>query len=240
MGNLIVPMPLEEFEDYGEYWRKREKRACTPPDVLISTMYPPIIRAKIISEYIEPDSTILDIGCGEGTLIDYIFKTNLPRRIAGIDISREAIGYTNSRGYEAYKMDITSATFKTFMEQNKFDYIIITEVLEHITEPEKVMLIIRECFNKGIFVSIPNSGYFIHRIRLLSGRFPIVVIMYHVKEHVRFWTHKDFLYWCDHLGFRVVSFRASRSCRKLSIDFGRILPSLFAMQIVYELRKKQV
>jgi len=231
--NLIKPMPLHEFEDYDEYWKRREKAKIEE-----HRFAPPTDRAKLISEYIEPDSTVLDIGCGDGTLIDYISRNNSPERIVGVDISKEAVEYAKSRGYEAYKMDMTSDIFRSFVQENGFDYIILTEVLEHIREPEKVMLNIRDCFAKSIFVSIPNSGWLMHRLRLLCGRFPIVVIIYHVKEHVRFWTHRDFLYWSEHLGFRVVRYKASSGSKKLGIDLGRRWPSLFGIQIVYELDKK--
>jgi len=192
---LKKPMPLDEFEDYDEYWEKRGSHAA------------PIRRAEIISEYIQPNSTILDVGCGDGTLIDYISKNNSPKEIIGIDVSKKAVEYTKRQGYKAYEIDITSNTFETFMKENNFDYIILTEVLEHIQEPEKVMLNLRESFNKSVFVSIPNSGLLYHRLRLLFGKFPVVVIAYHIKEHIRFWTHKDFLYWCGYLGFAIVNYR---------------------------------
>ena len=160
------------------------------------------------------------------------------KKIIGVDISQKAIELTKERGYKAYEMDITSSAFDAFMKENNFDYIILTEVLEHIREPEKVMLNIRESFNKSIFVSIPNSGFIVHRLRLLVGRFPIVVIVYHVKEHIRFWTHYDFLYWCDYLGFKVVNYRSSSITKIVGLDLGKLSPSLFGFQIIYELKRK--
>ena len=120
--------------------------------------------------------------------------------------------------------------------KNKFDYIILTEILEHVQNSEQIMFNIQKNFNKSIFVSVPNAGYFTHRLRLMFGRFPIVVIMYHVQEHIRFWTHKDFLYWSAHLGYKVKNTQASSTF--LNIDtLGEALPSLFAIQIIYELTK---
>ncbi len=220
-------MPLNEFKDYDEYWGKRGFHA------------PSFHRAEIISKYIEQNSKILDIGCGDGTVIDYLSKNNSPIKIIGIDISKKAVEYTKKRGYEAYKMDIASEDFKNFVKKNAFDYIIITEVLEHIQEPEKIMLSIKGSFNKSIFASIPNSGFILCRLRLLFGKFPITVIVYHIKEHIRFWTHQDFLYWCDYLGFKVINYIVGAP---LSDGFINSLtkkwPSLFAMQIIYEIRKK--
>ena len=132
-GYLNKPMPLDEFEDYDEYWINRERHCLAPS----------IHRAEIISEYIEPNSTILDVGCGDGTLIDYISKNNSPKEIIGIDVSKKAIEYTKRQGYKAYEIDTTSSSFEAFIKENRFDYIVITEVLEHLQEPEKVMFNIR-------------------------------------------------------------------------------------------------
>lgn len=80
-------------------------------------------------------------------------------------------------------------------------------------------------------------GFFIHRLRLLFGKTPLVMIQVHVKEHIRFWTHTDFLYWCKYLGFSVCNYRVSASFRPFGIDLGNIWPSLFGAQIVYALKQ---
>jgi len=227
---ITRPMPLERFGDYNEYWQKRKDLHST------SDRYPPLHRARLIAEYIEPDSTILDIGCGDATLMEYLSSHTSPRKIVGIDISKESARNAIEKGYEAHEMDVTSEQFADFINNNNFDYIILTELLEHIRDPEQIMLLIKKNFNKSIFVSIPNAGYFAHRLRLLFGRFPIVVIMYHVQEHIRFWTHKDFLYWCSYLGYQVKNTRAGSAFLNVE-PLGDALPSLFAIQNIYELTK---
>ena len=178
----------------------------------------------------------MDIGCGDGTLIDFIAKNNSPIKIVGVDISKKAVEYTIKRGYEAYEMNILSDEFIHFINNNVFDYIIITEVIEHIQDSKKLMLNLKESFIKSIFVSIPNSGFIMHRLRLLIGYFPVIVIVHHIKEHIRFWTYNDFLYWCNYLGFEVVNYRVSSTSIVGSIDFGKLYPSLFAKQIIYEIQ----
>lgn len=88
---LKKTMPLDESEDYDEYWRKRGSHAA------------PIRRAEIISQYIKPRSTILDIGCGDGILIDHVSKNNSPRKVMGIDISKKAIEYTKKEDMKLMK-----------------------------------------------------------------------------------------------------------------------------------------
>lgn len=225
---LFKPMPLDnDFRDYDEYWQNRGFHA------------PSLDRAKLISKYIKPKSKILDIGCGDGTVIDYLSKNNKPQKIVGIDISQKAVDYILGNGYEAHQIDVLSKKFIEFLKDKKFDYIIITEVLEHIQDPEKVIVAVKECFNKSVFISIPNSGFFIHRIRFLFGRFPLVFIVQHVKEHIRFWTLKDFVYWTGYHNYKIVSTIVLTGLDFKPLEFlEKFFPSLFANQILYELTLK--
>lgn len=222
---LFRPMPLNNnFRDYDEYWENRGFHA------------PSLGRAKILSKYIEPDSKILDIGCGDGTVIEYLSKNNKTKEIIGIDISKRAVDYVKNKGYEVYELDVLSDNFNKFLENKKFDYIIITEVLEHIQEPERVMADIKNHFTKSVFISIPNAGFFLHRLRLLFGRFPVIVIAQHVKEHIRFWTHKDFIYWCNYFRFEVKDIIVSSGLGYKQLAFlEKLCPSLFAQQIIYKI-----
>ena len=225
---LFKPMPLDNnFRDYDEYWENRGFHA------------PSLNRAKIISKYVESGSKILDIGCGDGTVIEFLSKNNKPKEIIGIDISKRAVDYVKNKGYEVYELDVLSDDFNKFLENKKFDYIIITEVLEHIQEPERVMADIKNHFTKSVFISIPNAGFFMHRLRLLFGRFPVIVIAQHVKEHIRFWTHKDFIYWCNYFGFEVEDYFVSSGLDFKSLRFlENLFPALFANQILYKLSIK--
>ena len=225
---LSRPMLVKnDFKDYDDYWEERGFHA------------PSLCRAKIISKYIEPGSSVLDIGCGDGTIMEYLEKNNSPREVVGIDISSRAVSYIKGRGMNAYQVDVMSENFPTFLFGRKFDYIIITEVLEHIQDPEKVILSIREHVERNVFISIPNSGFILHRIRLLFGKFPLVAIKKHVKEHIRFWTLQDFVFWSGYYGYVVDSVVVSDgSSIKLLAFLQKLFPSLFAQQILFKISKK--
>lgn len=213
-------MPLDDFGDYDDYWSKR------------GFPRPSVERARLISPSVAKGKNVLDIGCGDGTLIDYLHKRNSPGYICGIDISSSAVKHVKKKGYDADVVDILSGDFKKFLKKRKFDYIIITEVLEHIAEPEKVISTIREHQKEAVmFVSVPNSAFLPYRMRLLFGRFPAVVIIHHMKEHLRFWTHKDFIEWSKRMGYKVCGFKVNSGISK-----SRLFASLLGKQIIYMLR----
>ena len=227
---LFDPMKLDNnFGNYDEYWRARGFHE------------PSLKRAGIISCDIKAGGRILDIGCGDGTMIDFLSKNNKPKEIIGLDISSRAVAYIKSRKYEAYEMDILSDRFAEFMKGRSFDYIILSEVLEHLSDPEKVITAIRENFSKSIFISVPNAGFFAHRLRLLFGRFPQVLIQQHTKEHLRFWTVKDFIYWSNFLGFKVDRVTVSVGLGIKPLAFlEKMLPGLFGCQLIYQLSRVNV
>lgn len=227
---LNKPIPLEEdFEDYDSYWKSRGFHA------------PSLKRAEIISKYISPNKRILDVGCGDGTMIEILSDANAPKDILGIDISKFAVQHVKSKGYKAKVVDVLSDGFIKLLNLEKFDYIVITEVLEHIQDPESVIENIKKYQpNATLFISIPNSGFIMHRLRLLFGKFPLVMINNHVKEHIRFWTYLDFKYWTSFFSYKVKRSFVSSTSKVLSFDLGRLIPSLFAKQIIYELVVKDV
>lgn len=195
--------------DYDQYWRMRGSHTFQP-------------RYQIIVEIVEFGSTVLDIGCGEGLLLQYLTET---KGICGygVDISREAVRLARARGVKAEAADILQLRI-----DQAYDYIILSEVLEHLANPEEVIIKVRGRFRKALLISVPNIGYYQHRLRLLFGRFPLQW-RWHPGEHLRFWTVIDFVEWIGELGLEVSGVRSSNGFPFLH----RYLPNLFGNQVVF-------
>ena len=120
------------------------------------------------------------------------------------------------------------------MLDRTYDTILISEVLEHIAEPERVVTGVRDHVGLRLILTFPNIAYLPHRLRLLFGSFP-VQWGWHPGEHLRFWSLSDFTWWLDQLGYEVVSVQASNGVRGLAT----LRPSLFGNQIVVVARPRK-
>ncbi|OGR96243.1 MAG: hypothetical protein A2016_06645 [Elusimicrobia bacterium GWF2_62_30] len=208
------PAKMERM-DYDTYWRRRG-------EYFFSTRY------AAFAEEIAAGASVLDIGCGEGATLRYLKKE---RQTAGegLDISHTGVEMAKASGINARQADVTSRDFSL---ESSYDHIIISEVLEHIPNPEELLLKVRERFRKSLIISVPNTGHYIHRLRLLFGRFPVQWQL-HPGEHLRFWTIKDFKPWIEAQGFTVAEMKVHSGFSGLC----RIWPNLFADSSVFIVRR---
>jgi methionine biosynthesis protein MetW len=205
--------------DYNEYWRN------------IKDINEVKKRGFIFSKLIKPGSTVMDIGCGRGENLRFLIEKNAAVA-EGIDISSTAVSMAQRKGINAKIADVSR---QDFCLSKNYDYIIISEVLEHIPNPEELLSKIKYNFNYALIISIPNIGLYKHRLRLLFGRFPAQWAI-HPGEHLRFWTVRDFRWWIKKQGFQIVKTYPTHGFRILY----RYFPSFFANSIVYVLRKMEM
>jgi SAM-dependent methyltransferase len=142
----------------------------------------------------------------------------------GIDVSAKAIELATANGVNARVLDVIH---EDVSELGTFDYVTAFEVLEHLPNPEVLLAAIRK-LGKHVVVSIPNTGYYLHRLRTLFGRFPRQWIQ-HPGEHIRFWTLRDFRLTADLCGYRIVKVIPIRGRQLLS----RYLPGLFGEALFF-------
>lgn len=207
------PTPELGSLDYDEYWSSRS----------VDDVHP---RFDLIAQLVPRGSHVLDIGCGDGSLLLHLAATRGAAGV-GVDVSTVAVEHARARGVACDVVDITDPAYRVPAE---IDVVIISEVLEHIPDPESVLERIREGGPAQVIVTVPNTGYLEHRLRLLFGRFPVQWLL-HPGEHLRFWTVRDFRVMAAVTGFTV-----RRVIPALGwFPMARWRPSLFASQIIYDL-----
>jgi methionine biosynthesis protein MetW len=207
-----------ENANYDRYWQERGPGAIHP-------------RFQIIARQLRLGETVLDVGCGDGAMLEYFFREKGIRGI-GIDISSVAVETARGRDVDARLRNLDQ--FYKEVGEIGFDHVIMSEVLEHLTDSEEYVAKGWQLATKTLWLTFPNIAYFPHRLRLLAGRFPVQWAVF-PSEHVRFWSVPDFRFWLKQLG--MVSPRLCASNGLTLCQLHRLWPNLFGNQIVVRIEK---
>jgi len=219
----FIDCPCGHGIDYDKYWEKRGRNIQST----LSDWQKE--RAEIVLQTIEKGSTCLDLGCGDGALIKYLWeKANI--KGMGVDFSDKILKQANLLGIQVIKMDLSN--LDNVQSLPVVDYIIGFEIIEHMAYPEDLLLCLQKKARKAMFFSIPNTGYYKHRLRLFFGKFPLQWIN-HPGEHLRFWTVADIKWWLNVLGFKIEKLYLYEGVPFLN----RLFPSLFAQGILFKIIK---
>tara|TARA_B100001142_G_scaffold269602_1_gene275325 strand:- start:70 stop:666 length:597 start_codon:yes stop_codon:yes gene_type:complete len=125
---------------------------------------------KIISRLIEENTRVLDIGCGDGTLME-LLKQNKKIDIRGIEISKNNVQKCISKGLTVIEGD-AEKDLKQFPDLS-FDYVVLSQTLQAFLNPEFVINELLRVGKRSI-VTIPNFGFWKVRLHLLlRGTMPI-------------------------------------------------------------------
>lgn len=159
---------------------------------------------SILCNHVTQKSSVLDVGFAQG-IIGKILKNELNCKVYGIDIDKDAIDIVNSLGcYEkVYNFDIANRTgeeFKLFInDKNKFDYIIFSDVLEHLFDPADVLVFSLQFLKKNgkILISIPNIAHYDIIYGLLNDKFNYSDMGILDNTHLRFFTKNSFAEYID-------------------------------------------
>ena len=206
--------------NYDEYWGKRGLHLNGKLKE----------REVIMLDRIAPGSRVLDIGCGNSLLPVMLDKKGV--KISVADISTVILNLFKEHKISTQYLNLED--FSSLHFDKRFDYIIMSEVLEHTYNPEDIVRSLAKYTDRFI-ITIPNSGFYRYRLHLLfSGRF-FVQWAHHPSEHIRFWTHSDLMDWFSALDLVVEEAVASNgfSFFGLAPWLKNVWKNLFAYQIVY-------
>ena len=196
------------------------------------------IDLQIIADMIEPGTRLLDVGCGNGMLLDYLvhFKQVDGR---GIELSTEGVQSCVSAGLSVIQGD-ADTDLASYPDQ-AFDYVVLSQTLQAVTAP-RVVLENMLRIGKRAIVSFPNFAYWRLRLHLaLHGQMPVSKSLpYHWYDtpNIHLCTIKDFLESCKELGVTVErSVALNREGRVRRIRSSPFLANLFGVEAVFLLKK---
>jgi methionine biosynthesis protein MetW len=159
---------------------------------------------RMIEEYVQPGAKVLDLGCGDGSLLAQLIAE---KGVAGcgVDIDAAQVRRCISRGVAVYHGDMLEGM--AMFEDGRFDCVVLSQTLQQTLEPYTV---IREMLRVGrrAIISFPNFGHWRVRFQLLfGGRMPVTTALpynWYETPNIRVLTVKDFFALCDELGLEII------------------------------------
>ena len=158
---------------------------------------------QIITQLINKQSRVLDVGCGDGSLMQYL-KENKNVDIRGLEISKNNVRKCISKGLTTIEGDAEKDLIQ--FPNKSFDYVILSQTLQAFLNPQ---LVINELLRVGkqAIVTIPNFGYWKIRLHLLlKGTMPVTKTLpneWYDTPNLHMCTIKDFVEFSKIINFKI-------------------------------------
>jgi methionine biosynthesis protein MetW len=186
----------------------------------------------VITEWIEPGEKVLDLGCGDGSLLRHLMEV---RDVQGwgVEIDPDNVVACLANGINVIQVDLEKGL--AGFEDGFFDHVIMSLSLQAIHNTQGILAEMLRVAREAV-VSFPNFGYWRHRQSILNGRMPVSESLPHQwynTPNVRFFTIADFEAVCALNGI------AMRE--RLAFDEGRLVhdePNFLASVAVYRLGRQ--
>ncbi len=191
----------------------------------------------IISDWIEKESTVLDLGCGDSTLLNYLV---LSKNITGYGLEKDIVEVQQSiiKNINVIQADFNIGLDKYF-DENFFDYAIMTQALQENKNPDRIILEMLNIAREGI-VTFPNMGFWKNRFQLgFLGRMPISRSLpnnWFDTPNIHLCTFDDFERLCKNLNIKIIEKKV------LDNDYStnfllKLFPNFFGEIALYRFEK---
>ena len=226
-GLLSYPKPkwgTDGRVNYDLYWHERRGHG---QDFKLSAWQRE--RAELILPLLKAGDVVVDVGGGDGAVLAF-WRSKVDIRCICVDDNRLVLEQAKQKGIEVIETDLSAPSNWDLIPT--CDFLTGFEILEHLPNPEEFILKTYGRVRREMIFSFPNSGYYVHRLRLIFGRFPKQWIV-HPGEHLRFWTVKDAKSWSLALGVGLKEIIVYEGVPGLN----RLWPALFGQGVILRLGK---
>jgi ubiquinone/menaquinone biosynthesis C-methylase UbiE len=134
---------------------------------------------------------VLEVGCGEGVVLEYLAARTLAARFEGLELDARALGRARARCPRAslVRGDACALPFR----DGTFDVVICLEVLEHLPDPGRALREVRRVSRGGCLLSVPHEPFF--RLgNVLRGRH--LARLGNPSDHLQHWGAREFAAFC--------------------------------------------
>ena len=194
------------------------------------------IDLDILQQWVPVGSRVLDLGCGDGTLLKSLAE-NRQTEGYGLEIDPDEITACIARGVNVIEKDINEGL--TNFQDKSFDTVVMTYSMQALRRPD---LVIDEMLRVGeeCIVTFPNFGNVRTRVYLLlRGRMPVtrqLAYQWYDTPNIHFCTVKDFEALCAGKGIKILN-RETVSSHRPDQHLNKFWPNMFAETAIYHLRK---
>ena len=190
----------------------------------------------LIANWIESKSRLLDLGCGDGSLLKTLID-QLQVRGYGLEIDPVSINNCIRKGINVIEQDLNSGLKN--LNDGSFDTVLMTQTLQSLRYPHLVLDEMLRIGNQAI-ITFPNFGHWRTRASLLfNGRMPVtkqLSYQWYDTPNIHFFTYKDFETLCVERKIKIVG-RVFLGGYSSTLGLDGVWPNLFAQTAIYRLRK---
>ena len=194
---------------------------------------------KLISDWIKPNSRVLDLGCGDAKLLKHLIDTH---QITGYGMELDSTKNIEAMkaGINVIQSNLNNHDICHYFDEDSFDYVIMTQALQVVTRPDELlddMLTV----GKQSIITFPNFGHWRMRAQLIfKGRMPETdTLPYHWYDtpNIHMCTFNDFEDLCEEKGIEVVERTVVNSDHKSTLGM-KIAPNWLGEVALYKVQKK--
>ena len=152
---------------------------------------------EVISQIIQNNKRVLDVGCGDGVLMEYL-KNHQQNDVRGLEPQKELVQKSIAKGLSVIQGDAEKELFQ--FPKKSFDYVVLSQTLQAFLNPEEVLNQLLR-IGKQTIVTIPNFGYWKVRLHLLfKGTMPVTKNLpneWYNTPNLHMCTIRDFVNFCE-------------------------------------------
>lgn len=191
---------------------------------------------SIIADWIRPGSRVLDLGCGDGTLLAWLAETKQASGY-GIEIDDDDITECIRNGINVIHMDLNEGLSE--FDDDSFDYVVLSLTLQAMRRPDRILREMMRVGTEGI-VTFPNFGHWLNRLQItFGGRMPLTRVLpepWYQTPNIHLCTLRDFEQLCHAKGIEILQRKVVNSAHRTG-PLMHLLPNLFAEIALYRFRR---
>tara|TARA_B100001750_G_C15472440_1_gene580587 strand:+ start:303 stop:896 length:594 start_codon:yes stop_codon:yes gene_type:complete len=158
---------------------------------------------EVISKIIQSNKRVLDVGCGDGVLMEYL-KNHQQNDVRGLEPQKELVQKSIAKGLSVIEGDAEKELFQ--FPKKSFDYVVLSQTLQAFFNPEEVLNQLLR-IGKQTIVTIPNFGYWKVRLHLLiKGTMPVTKNLpneWYNTPNLHMCTIQDFVNFCEEKNIKI-------------------------------------